>query len=198
MSLSKMLASLESTLTGFNEQLKVVLVEGVRDVARVAVEDLRSQWPVDTGASRDGWHVEETAEGARLVCSTDYSSYTFEKGDTLRTPIYLDAVPSALQAAADTVGIGVNMQDLTQEYFGQGRRTINVELDDGSVIGSNRKMIQHAPPDQAQAWIEQCPEAVTAARVLWRGKWRDVKLVPSDYLPGGQVGSMAIRSRRRR
>lgn len=197
MSIEAALDSLQRTLEGFAAAAQQVALNGVREVARVAVEDLRARWPVDTGASRDGWQVQETPDGAIIRCSTDYSSYTFAKGDKERVPIYLDEVPAAIQRAANEVGIGANMVDLTKEYFGQGRTTMDVQLDDGSVIGNNRKMIQHTPANQAEAWLEQMPQAVTAARVFWRGKWRDVQLVPSDYIAAGGAGSRSIRPRRR-
>lgn len=170
---------LEEWANAIEESVNEALVE----VARVAVEDhLRPGWSVATGKSRDAWESHAIEGGAEFSCQTDYSSYTFEKGDRLRTPIYLDRVPQAIQAASNEVGIGAILADITEAYVGQGRTTSHL-------TGVHRKMLRHTPSDQAKAWRENYPELIE--RVIIEG-YGEQELVPSDTIAAGGGGTHEI------
>lgn len=192
--LAESMSDLDRAIAAWEQAAEALTINALFAIASRAVEILQSQWPVDTGASRAAWRVEARGEsGCAIVCATDYSSFTFEKGDTLRTPIYLDAVPLAIEQAAREIGLDLRLQDLTEAYFGQGRRTANVEIEGGGVIGVQRKMTMHTPPDQVDAWKESMPEVVERVRVNYRGKWIEAELVPSDTIAPGGIGQREVR-----
>lgn len=164
---------------------------GVQEIARVAVETyLKPALPVDTGATRDAARWEPLPDGARIVIGTDYSSFIFAKGDRLRTPIYLELLPWAVQMAVDEVGLEAAFEDLTAEYFGQGRTTAHL-------TGTHRKMIQHTPADQVAGWRKSHPELIETISIVWNGSLRDVEVVPSDTIAAGGAGSRTVRPRRK-
>lgn len=166
--------------------------EGARAMqaaAARAVEILRADWPVDTGASRDAWSWEPTVNGAIIKCTTTYSSFTFVKGDEERMPIYIERLPAAIRQAMEEVGVVGVFEDVTAAYFGEGRTTTEVQTSDGA-IGVNRKLGRHTPKKQLEAWVSRCPELVTNVTLVWRGKLVEDVLVPSDTLPAGQATPM--------
>lgn len=160
--------------------IEQAMQRGLEEVARVAVDDLRANWPVDTGKSRDSWEARSTPDGAEIVCATDYSSYTFAKGDSERIPIYLDRVPRAIAMAAAQVGVQGIAADVTEAYVGQGRTTSHL-------TGVERKMLIHTPSAQAQAWRDNYPEMIE--RVYIEG-YGEQELVPSDTIAAGGGGTI--------
>jgi len=199
MSLADPFLSFADDLNTIIQALQVEGARSMQEAAARAVDILRADWPVDTGASRDAWTWEPTDTGAVIKCGTSYSSFTFAKGDEERIPIYIERLPNAIRQAMDDVGTIAVFEDVTEAYFGQGRTTTEVETSDGP-IGVHRKLGMHTPKRQREAWISRCPEFVTSVTLTWRGNLVEDILVPSDTLPAGQatpMGRMRVGRRKR-
>lgn len=171
--------ALADTLDAFADAMPVLVHDAIVATTERAAEILRTTIPVDTGATRDDIRVERTGDGARLVIGTDYASFIFAKGDDFRQPVYPSLVAEAFNTAVSEVGIAAQVVDLTEAYFGQGRTTTDI-------TGPARKMIQHAPPKEAEAWRTLHPEAIEVIVV----DGQEIYLVPADVIDAGQAGVM--------
>ena len=191
MSLAASFYSMAAELDHLEAAVRQVMMGGLLEVARVAVDDyIVPNWPRASGTSARAWGYRADPDGATILCATDYSSYVFAGGDKLRTPIYLDLVPWAVSQADLKVGVGAMLSDLTAEYFGQGRTTSHL-------TGTARKFIIHTPADQAAAWRANCPEMIETIEVFYRGELRRMEIVPSDRIAAGGGGqNIRIRTRR--
>ena len=170
------LRALSSDLDSFAVAVEQVMIEGLRAIAAEAVQIIKNEWPVDTGFSRDAWSWEPLENGARIVCSAEYSSFVFAAGDETRAAIYLNVVPDAVARAADIVGLPAALSDVTEEYIGQGRTT-------SDVTGVSRKFIFHAPASQQVAWRTENPHLIERVTLTWGGTTGEFELVPSDTIP---------------
>lgn len=47
----------------------------MQEIAEEIVSAEVAAWPIDTGESRDGWHVEATPDGAAAANSVEYAPY---------------------------------------------------------------------------------------------------------------------------
>jgi len=169
---------LADSLDDFADAIGPVMSAAMLAVADRAADNIRDTVPVDTRATRDGVRVDSVGGFVTLTIGTDYASYIFEAGDQTRIPIYPRLLADAFQAAVNDVGIAAQVVDMTEAYFGQGRTTTNI-------TGPTRKMIQHAPPHEADAWRANNPEMIT--RVMVDGA--EIELVPSDFIDAGQAGT---------
>ena len=182
---------LAQSIGDFNSALQSTMVSLLGETARIAVADyIIPNWPVDTGYSRDNWRTVAIADGARILCRADYASFVYTGGERSDfTPIYAWLVPWAVQQAANRVGLPAVLQDMTEAYIGQGRTTAHI-------TGVDRKMIQHAPKSEQQAWRTLFPELIESIEVYYRGEWQTVELVRAVGIDAGQAGTRNIIPRR--
>lgn len=190
MSLSAAFSSFSSAVSELDQALQSLQVSISLEVCRVAVETyIRPKWPVDTGRSKDAWGYRPTATGAQIICDIQYASYVFAKKDTERIPIYPGLVENAIANAIDEIGVAAVIQDITEAYIGQGRKTAHL-------TGASRKFLIHTPSNQAQAWRENCPQMIEVVDVFWNGKQRLMEIVPSDTVAGAMMGTGILYPRR--
>lgn len=190
--LSSGFESFASALEGLAQALPDALIAALDTFGQVAVREIQSNWPVDTGYSRDRWRYELNAAdlSVRIVGEADYSSYVFEKGDDQRVPLYPEILTAAFQVAADESGLLTVFQDMTEEYIGQGRTTSHL-------TGSHRKRIRHAPVNEQEGWRKNHPDMIEEITVVYNGIETVWEVVPSDTVQAGQMGSGTVRPRRR-
>lgn len=96
------IVGLDEALAAAVAQVRADLPVVLEAVARAAVEDIRPEWPVATGKSRDSLGVARNGSSVAVVCDVDYASYIYEKGRS--GPSWVNRIVTHIRDNIDDLG----------------------------------------------------------------------------------------------